>query len=832
MVPLAVVLAVGVTGTMLALAASQRTADAYGAYQRRADIGDVVINPSWATREIDSVIRSLPGVEQVTVSALLTISPDDGAPRPRAAVDDPDSIPILGAVVGSPDGGYVDMDRPIVVEGRLPTGPDEMVMTAALAEVVGGLEVGDTTPMAFWEGVLLESAVEGDYEAYLAEEVQTVGVEQVELVGIVTMPDEVLPDDLYERGVAILSADLAARYTCPLLDVQVASVTYDEMIAALTETPCASNYLLYSLSMTDGAADVRPALDEYVRRAAALSPQATDAAEEGIEVPAYELFSTETARTSDRVAQAIGPTVTALAVLGAALAAVTIVLACLVAARELRRTRPDQRQWHQLGIGSLQRALVTAVPLVLAVLVGGAVGIATGWLFDRGPVGMVGVVEPDPARRLSGVVLAAVAGLIVVTTLAVVGLALLSARRAARPPGRTEAARLAWRGRIGSPAVADGVGAAYGSRAAIPVVAGVAVLTGTFVATAVFAASLSTLLSTPRAYGWPWDVAAVHNLGYGGLDVDGLAEQLDESADVARWTAFAIQPGWSLKGEPVTAIVGYDATADVDLPVLSGRLPSAPGEIAIGRTTARELGVEVGDQVELHGIEGPSEVVTVTGETVFPTLGPYQAERVSTGSGVLLPEAALPADQRPFAASFVGAELVPGADAAAEERVHDLVAARSGITYVTAFTSAVRPSEIVDARSMLAIPIAVCVVFAIAVAAGLLLASWAATRARRHELAILRALGFSGAHVRTSVRVQSVATMVAAVVLAVPAGVIVGRALWRAFAERLGVVPDPSGAWLPIAGVVVGGLLLAVLAAELPARLAARARPAEGLRSE
>ena len=817
---------------MLALAASQRTSDAYGAYQRRADIGDVVINPSWATREIDSVIRSLPGVEKVTVSALLTISPDDGQPRQRADVDDPDSIPILGAVVGSPDGGYLDMDRPVVVKGRLPTGPDEMVMTAALAEVVGSLEVGDTTPMAFWEGVLLESAVEGDYEAYLAEEVQPVGVEQVELVGIVTMPDEVLPDDLYERGVAILSADLAARYTCPLLDVQVASVSYEEMLAALTETPCASNYLLYSLSMTDGAADVRPALDEYVSRAAPLSPQATEASEEGIEVPAYELFSTETAQMSDRVAQAIRPTVTALAVLGAALAAVTIVLACLVAARELRRTRPDQRQWHQLGIGSLQRGLVTAVPMVLAVLVGGTLGIAAGWLFDRGPVGIVGVVEPDPVRRLSGVALTAAAGLIVVAALAVVGLALWSARRAARPAGQSEVTRVAWRARIGSPAVADGVGAAYGSRAAIPVVAGVAVLTGTFVATAVFAASLSTLLSTPRAYGWPWDVAAVHNLGYGGLDVDRLAERLDDGADVAHWTAFAIQPGWSLKGEPVTAIVGYDATADVDLPVLSGRLPSAPGEIAIGRTTARELGVEVGDQVELHGIEGPSEVVTVTGETVFPTLGPYQAERVSTGSGVLLPEATLPADQRPFAASFVGAELVPGADAAAEQRVHDLVAARTGITYVTSFTSAVRPSEIVDARSMLAIPIAVCVVFAIAVAAGLLLASWAATRARRHELAILRALGFSGAHVRTSVRVQSVATMVAAVVLAVPGGVIVGRVLWRAFADRLGVVPDPSGAWLPIAGVVVGGLLLAVLAAELPARLAARARPAEGLRTE
>ena len=74
-------------------------------------------------------------------------------------------------------------------------------------------------------------------------------------MGIVTMPDEVLPDDLYERGVAILSADLAARYTCPLLDVQVASVTYEEMLAALTETPCASNYLLYSLSISRVAQD-------------------------------------------------------------------------------------------------------------------------------------------------------------------------------------------------------------------------------------------------------------------------------------------------------------------------------------------------------------------------------------------------------------------------------------------------------------------------------------------------------------------------------------------------------------------------------------------------
>ena len=74
--------------------------------------------------------------------------------------------------------------------------------------------------------------------------------------------------------------------------------------------------------------------------------------------------------------------------------------------------------------------------------------------------------------------------------------------------------------------------------------------------------------------------------------------------------------------------------------------------------------------------------------------------------------------------------------------------------------------------------------------------------------------------------------MIAALLIGLPAGVIAGRVLWRAFAEQLGVVPEPASSWGPVLVVAVGGLVLALLAALVPAQLATRVTPAEGLRTE
>jgi ABC-type antimicrobial peptide transport system permease subunit len=62
-------------------------------------------------------------------------------------------------------------------------------------------------------------------------------------------------------------------------------------------------------------------------------------------------------------------------------------------------------------------------------------------------------------------------------------------------------------------------------------------------------------------------------------------------------------------------------------------------------------------------------------------------------------------------------------------------------------------------------------------------------------------------------------------VIGVPIGVAVGRLAWRAFASRLGVVTEPS---MPVGWLVataLGAVLIAVIAAALPARAAAQSNP-------
>ena len=94
---------------------------------------------------------------------------------------------------------------------------------------------------------------------------EPIGVEQLEVVGIVTMADEVLPDDLYPRQRAILSPDIAAKYDC-LPPAPSPTLTLDEALAVLHPLDCASSYRYYSLALADGAAGVKPTIDEFIRR--------------------------------------------------------------------------------------------------------------------------------------------------------------------------------------------------------------------------------------------------------------------------------------------------------------------------------------------------------------------------------------------------------------------------------------------------------------------------------------------------------------------------------------------------------------------------------------
>lgn len=867
--PLALLTAIGSTGAMVALAASQRTASAYDDYLRRADVADVIINPGFHTVEIERAIHTLPGVEQVATDYLFTVTIDGGAPRTRYEIDKPveissyalvagdspgswefaeeipDDLATIVNFFGSPDGGHSAMSRPVVVEGRLATGEHEVMLNVAAAQRTG-IGVGDTIPLAFWEGTFTEdSGVAVDYQAYLTEVVDPLGIEQAEVVGIVTMPDEVLPDGLYPRERAILSPDLTARYRCAALDVEVATSSLAEVIAAATATPCASSYPYYWLRLADGASDVPAALDEFIRRSTALGSRSADDPASGdgpdgptdVAPPQYSLFSTETEPQAEQVRQSIQPTVAALVVLGLAAAGVTVALVVLAAVRALRSTERDQREWYQLGMSRRARCSVLATPAVASIAVGSIVGLLAGWLLDTGPVGMVAAVEPDPARELSALAVLAVAGIAVVCGSAVIAATIRSTMRAgtARPSGTATGRRSRRAGRaVGPPAFAHGVGAAYRQRAAAPMIAGLALTVTTMIGTSVFAASMSRLVDSPRAFGWVWDLGAVHGFGYGGVDLDSMAEVLDDDPAVVSWTALGFRTGVSLNGRPVAAIVGYDQAGDVDLTMIDGRLPVADDEVAIGQIVSRDTGVKVGDTVDVHSTGATATTATVTGIVVLPTLGQFNAETTLPGSGVFLPQAAIPAEEAAWGVSFIGVELHPTADPQARDRVLEAISRvdPDGVDVSLAYPSAVRPPAIIDARSTLVVPVAVSAGFAAVSAIALAAAAWASTRVRRRELAILRTVGFSSAQVRASIRVQSLATVLAALAVALPVGLLLGRSLWRAFARQLGVAPDPASAWTLLAAALVAGVVVSVLAAEIPARLAARTMPAAGLRAE
>jgi ABC-type lipoprotein release transport system permease subunit len=79
---------------------------------------------------------------------------------------------------------------------------------------------------------------------------------------------------------------------------------------------------------------------------------------------------------------------------------------------------------------------------------------------------------------------------------------------------------------------------------------------------------------------------------------------------------------------------------------------------------------------------------------------------------------------------------------------------------------------------------------------------------------------------------QATTVAVITVLAAVPAGIALGRYLWRLRADDLGIVFEPR---VPVAALIVmvaAVVVVANLVAALPARAAAATRPAAVLRSE
>jgi ABC-type lipoprotein release transport system permease subunit len=146
--------------------------------------------------------------------------------------------------------------------------------------------------------------------------------------------------------------------------------------------------------------------------------------------------------------------------------------------------------------------------------------------------------------------------------------------------------------------------------------------------------------------------------------------------------------------------------------------------------------------------------------------------------------------------------------------------------------SPILPAEIERLRQIDRLPM---VLAAFIAAVALLAVGYAlvtAVRRRGHDLAILKTLGFQRRQVRATVAWHASTVAILGLGVGMPLGIVVGKVIWGLIADDLGVSPSAAVPLLALAAVVLAVLLVANVAAAVPARAAARIRPSVVLRSE
>ncbi|WP_157518587.1 ABC transporter permease [Herbidospora mongoliensis] len=261
--------------------------------------------------------------------------------------------------------------------------------------------------------------------------------------------------------------------------------------------------------------------------------------------------------------------------------------------------------------------------------------------------------------------------------------------------------------------------------------------------------------------------------------------------------------------------VALHTTGDLPLITLDGRAPRAPDEMMLALGTAQDLGVRVGDRLPLSGEPGTA-TFTVTG-IGFTTIGAhnsYDRGGAVTHEGFTR----LFGTGYKFRSILIG--LRPGTDPAALDA--------AGLYAQPAVT----PPEVAEITQLAILPVALAGFLALLAVGAIGHVLTTAVRRRSHEVAVLRALGLTPREARRIVVTQAGVLAVTGLVFGVPLGVALGRALWRLVADLWPIHYQPPVAFWALVLAAPIALLTATLLAVWPGRTLTRLRVADTLRAE
>jgi hypothetical protein len=232
---------------------------------------------------------------------------------------------------------------------------------------------------------------------------------------------------------------------------------------------------------------------------------------------------------------------------------------------------------------------------------------------------------------------------------------------------------------------------------------------------------------------------------------------------------------------------------------------------------ADSLGARIGDTATVTDLTGKPHRLRVVGVVVTPV-----DFNQALGESMLLTGQGLVAVQQSPPTTSMLVRTYPGM---ADSLRHTL-ARRFEII------STSPPTEVRQVTDLGRLPDALALFLATVAAAALAHGLVLTSRRRAHDIAVLRALGFTPRQVGLSVVTMSAVTAVIGLVVGIPLGFAVGRVVWHQVAASTRVAADVAVP-LPVLLLIWPAVLLAAAAlALLPARRSAAVRPAGVLRTE
>jgi len=509
-------------------------------------------------------------------------------------------------------------------------------------------------------------------------------------------------------------------------------------------------------------------------------------------------------------------------------------------ARYTSSTVVDLQVLQAVGMTRLQAVASASAAPFLAAAAGTTAGVAGAIVASRWmPIGAASIMEPHPGLDVDWLVLGAgwiIAPLLVLAGSAGAAAMALTAGRRQGAPRRSAVAAAASGAGLPIHVV---VGARFAlepgrGRSAVPIrpallgaVAGVLGVLAAFT----FSAGVSDAAANPARFGQTWQLGTF--LGLNGHDfgpADRVLRAVAADRDVIGVDNARIAGAQS--GQVSIESFTYHPVAGKRPAIVltDGRMPATPNEIVLAPTTARELRAVTGSTVRLTGAGAP-QAVTVTGIGFVPA-GPHNGY----ANGAWLTPAGY---DRIFAGAHYSFKfhlatvaVRPGADIQAVAR--RLNAAAAAIKGGRAFTFTPPPAlpAVQQIKDLEVLPLALSAFLALLAIGAVGHALSIAVNRRRHELAVMRALGMTRLQTRMVVATQASVLAVIGLVFGVPLGVALGRSLWHVVAGFTPVAYNPPLAVWALLLIGPIALLAANTLAAWPEQQAARLRTGQVLRTE